>query len=87
MKTYSLSKTGIDRYVWDVEAYIAERLSVDQAERLTSPLRWYIGTGRASTAFIRGMITLRPFVIARVLLKGGADEEVVNALKKRVKCD
>ena len=87
MKTYTISKTGIDRYIWDVEAYIAERLGIDQAERLAAPLRWYIETGRASAAFLRSMTALRPFVIARILLKGGTEEEAVNALKKRVKCD
>lgn len=48
------------------------------------PLRWYIASGRASSPFIRKLLSIRPDVIARILISGGSDQEIVSRIKARI---
>ncbi len=82
-----LSKTAINDYMWKVKLYLMERYGVDQAVLEAYPLRWYVYTGRASAEFLRKMLTVKPFVLARILHKGfasGSDNETLRKIKARV---
>lgn len=82
---YSISSTGIDSYLWDTTHYLMERYGVDAAERMVSPLRYYLDTGRGSVPFLRLLLGTKPFIIARILAKGGADADIIMAIKRRVR--
>lgn len=83
-RTVSISKTLIDSYLWSVLSYLRGKCGVDGADRALSPLQWYVVTGRASTDFLGRLVQVKPYVIGRILLKGGSDLEVIEAVKKRV---
>lgn len=59
-------------------------ISYSQAELLVEPLAWYIQTGRAPMPFMRKLIEIRPFLIARRLAKGGSTNEAVERIKEFV---
>ena len=76
--------TSIDNQLWNVKKALFSKVSVDEAGRKISPLTWYIGTGRASVQFLRWFIEAKPFVIARILMKGGSDDEIIARLKAKM---
>lgn len=78
-----IGKNSIDEALWDIESYIMNRKGVDVSHRLMSPLNWYVETGRASTQFLRWLVNVKPFVAARILMKGGTDRDVIDALKRK----
>lgn len=78
-----MSRTAIDNQIWAVTRYMMERIGVDAAQRAVSPLSWYIDTGRASIAFLHWFIDAKPFVVARILMKGGSDDSIIAALKAK----
>jgi len=78
-----MSYTTIDNQLWNVQKYMMNRIGCDAAYRAMSPLNWYVGTGRASVPFLRWLTEAKPFVIARLLMKGGSDEEIINRLKAK----
>lgn len=78
-----IGKDSIDEALWDIESYIMSREGVDAAYRLMSPLNWYVETGRASTQFLRWLVNVKPFIAARILMKGGTDQNVIDALKNK----
>ena len=82
-----MSRTQIDSMIWSIQKALMDRFGVTMSERMVSPLVWYIDTGRASCAFIRALASVRPFLIARDLAKGGSDEEIINRICRRIKYD
>ena len=94
MKKYSLSPFGIDQYLYAVEDSawkIINRTEVSprfEGWPLTAspvaPLRWYISTGRIPTPFLKTLLTVRPDVIARLLLKGGTDDDIIARIRSKL---
>ena len=91
--SYPLSPEGIDSYLFSVRMS-AYRMLIKQPDSplrvydasvdAIRPLSWYVNTGRAPTPFIKTMLRIRPDVIARLLLKGGSDQEVIERIKTKV---
>lgn len=79
-----MSYTLIESRLWDVQTWLARRYTVDTAEGILAPLRWYIWTGRASVPFLRAYCEAKTFVIGRILIKGGSYDEIIARLKKRL---
>lgn len=73
-----------DRYIWKVEAYLMRKYGVDEAKRMIDPLCWYIATARASVDFLWKLTDTKPFVIGRILARGGSYDEVINNIKMRI---
>lgn len=89
MKKYPLSCYGIDQYLYAVNDSAWRMLNRSATPWMYGtqpvyPLNWYISSGRAPTPFIRQLLTVRPDVIARILLKGGSDQDVVQRIKNRI---
>lgn len=60
---------------------------IDESLNIVYPLSWYVTTGRASSAFIKAMYNVKPYVMARILVKGyatGSHDDVVTAIKNKV---
>ena len=81
----SISRTAIDEHVWLITRYLWERYGVDAGNRMISPLNWYISTGRASVDFLHKFVAAKPCVIGRILAKGGADDDILRAIRGRIK--
>ena len=88
MKKYPLSPFGIDQYLYAVEdsAYkLSDRYDYPfPVSVVAAPLRWYIATGRASGSWLRSLLSIRPDVIARRLLQGGTDMEVIDRINQLI---
>lgn len=85
MAKYSISKTGIDSFLWDVKQSAYIKLGdTRRAENAVSALVWYVNTGRASSEFLNCLFTFSPSVVANSLIKGGSDLEKIARLKKSV---
>lgn len=83
MRKYTISATGIDNYLWDLEAASWKLASSMKAGAdSVRPIIRYVRTGRASADFLLEMFSHRPQTIARRCLLGGSDEEIVNRVKK-----
>jgi hypothetical protein len=82
---YSISSTGIDNYLYDVTHYLMEHHGIDTAYRMASPLQYYLNTGRGSTQFLHKLLETKPYIIARILAKGGADSDIMDAIKRRIR--
>ena len=80
-----MSANRIDEYLYSIERILMQSYGVDQARRYMMPLHWYIYTSRASATFLRLLLDSKPFVIARVLAKGGSDENVIDNVCKKIK--
>lgn len=76
--------TSIDDQLWNVKKALFSKVSVDEAGRIISPLSWYISTGRASIPFLKWFLSAKPFVVARLLMKGGSDDEIIARLKAKM---
>jgi len=89
MNKYPFDCYGIDKYIYAVNDSAWKILNKEDRQWFFGtepvyPLNWYISSGRASSMFIRKLITVRPDVIARILVKGGSDQEAVANIKKRI---
>lgn len=89
MKKYPFDCYGIDQYIYAVNDSAWKILNKeDRAWHFGTepvyPLNWYISSGRAPTPFIKRLLTVRPDVIARILIKGGTDLEIVDRIKSRI---
>ncbi len=84
-KTYTISLTGIDAYIWDVQKYIMDKAGVDASNRLIYPLKRYINTGRASCEFMRRLFDVSPLRMSRILMKSGSDDDIIRDIKRVVK--
>ena len=76
----------IDEYIWEVELYLMKRYGTMATARLIYPLAWYIRTGRASADFEKRLMTIKPYVIGRLLAKGDGmtHDEMVSLIKRKV---
>lgn len=79
----SVSATNIENALWDVRFSLESKTGCRAADRLISPLSYYINTGRAPVDFLRWFVNEKPATVARILAKGGADEAVIRALKAK----
>ncbi len=89
MERNSISHLVIDKYLWDVQDRIMKKhgYSFDQSYNVLYPLSYYINTGRASAAFLHNVQFVKPFVMARLLVKKyehGTVDECIAAFKKKV---
>lgn len=73
---------AVENGLWRITTVLADKYGCDEAGRDMAPLAWYIGTGRATTAFLRALLTAKPFMVARRLHKGGSYAEVLAEVKK-----
>lgn len=89
MERNSISHLVIDKYLWDVQDRIMKKhgYSFDQSYNVLYPLSYYINTGRASAEFLHNVQFVKPFVMARLLVKKyehGTVDECIAAFKKKV---
>lgn len=86
MNKYSISHSGIDAFLWDVNRAVYGKLGdTKETENTVLALVWYVNTGRASSDFLRQLFTFSPRVIANSLMKGGSDLDKIERIKKAVK--
>ena len=78
---------AVDTHVWGVKSYLMRKYGCDAADRMISPLTWYISTGRASAGFLRAFMATKAYVIGRILANGGSDDEVILAIRRKLKLD
>lgn len=79
-----ISRTVLDNYIWNVKLYMMKHYGCNTADREIDPLVWYINTGRASVQFLGRMIERKPYMIGRLLHKGGSVDEAINRLHEFV---
>lgn len=79
-----MSYITVDNYIWQVARYIADRKGVDAGIRATDPLAWYVNTGRASAGFLERLVDTKPYIIARLLMKGGSYDEAIARLRAKL---
>lgn len=85
MKKYENTYWGIDDYIYAVQQYMVTKgMFLDDAIRETYALSWWISTGRAGAESISRLLQKQPFVIARVLMKGGSIQEQVDNIKRKI---
>ena len=89
MKKDPLNYYGIDQYLYAVNDSAWRILNRSNTPWMYGtqpvyPLNWYISSGRAPTPFIRQLLTIRPDVIARILIRGGSDQEIVQRIRNRI---
>ena len=92
MKKYPVDPYGIDQYLYDVNDS-AWKL-IDRSGRGwcfgTEPvaaLKRYIVFGRATAPFLEKLLSVRPDCIARILVGGGSEQDVMTMIKKRIGFD
>lgn len=83
-KYISVSATVIDSTLYAIRKSLMKKHGVDGSARIIDPLVWYINSGRASTAFLGKLIEAKPFMVGRVLEKGGSHDEAVRNVKKYI---
>ena len=83
---YTLSYSGVDQFLYDVFAH-AWKISGEErkAEVACGAIKWYIATGRASSDFLRAMLSSDPRHIAKLSLQGGSDDEILARIKTYLK--
>lgn len=83
-KHTSISATVIDSTLYAIRKSLMSKHGVDGSTKIIDPLIWYISSGRASTVFLRNLIEAKPFMVGRVLAKGGSYDEVIRNIKKYI---
>lgn len=76
-----INTTAIDEKLWQVRKYLMERYGCDKADIIIDPLVWYIGTGRASVAFLKAFLQSKTFMTARKLAKARTHDMAIGSLK------
>ena len=79
-----MSYTKIDDYLWKVRSYMMRQYGCTTADREIDPLVWYVRTGRATIDFLKRLYAVKPYIIARILHKGGSHLEAIEAIKSRI---
>lgn len=84
-----VSSLNTEEYLWKVQKNIIDKhkYSYDQSCNVLYPLSYYVNTGRASGTFLRRMSLVKPFVMARILVKGyssGSVDDCIKIIKKKV---
>lgn len=77
----TVSFTTIQDGLWEIERCLMQRYGVDTARRDMYPLSWYVNTGRASAAYLRKLLSCKPYMVARKLHQGGSVDEVLTRVK------
>lgn len=80
-----MSSTKTESMMWEIKSYLMRKYGCEPAEREMYALEWYIYTGRASTLFLQKLYNAKPYMIGRILHKGGSDEEIINRIKNYIK--
>lgn len=62
----------------------ANALILEDANGMLSPLQYYLDTGRGSSQFLHNLLGTKPYIIARILAKGGSDSDIMSAIKRRI---
>ena len=83
-KPVSIDYISVDNYLWEVRHRLTLKYGTNESASDIAPLSWYIGTGRASTDFLRALLSCKPFMIARKLHEGGSYEEVMRRVKEYI---
>ena len=78
-----------DDYIYAVQKCVMFKhgKGISESLNIIYPLSWYLTTGRASASFIKAMYEVKPYVMARLLVKGyydGSHDDVIAAIKKKV---
>ena len=86
MKTYTINVYSIDEYLWDVQKSMWKTLTMNETSVAIDPLKYYVKTGRASTAFLRKLIQVKPYVMARYLIKirNNSVDHAIELIKQKV---
>ena len=76
-------------YIYKVQKWVMfkHNKGISESLNIIYPLSWYLTTGRASVSFVKAMYEVKPYVMARLLVKGyntGSHDDVVKAIKKKV---
>ena len=82
-----MSSTKIESCIWEIQLYLMNHYGCTAADREIAPLKWYVNTGRASLQFLHKLIDAKPFVIARILHKGGSDDSIIASIKTKLNLD
>lgn len=82
-KPRPISATSIDAYMYCIETYLWKKHTLDESDRIIAPLRWYIGTGRASVTFLHRLMDIRPYVVGRLLMQGGSYDETILRIRRK----
>lgn len=83
-RTTHVSQTMIDNTLWAIQKSLHNQHGVTGAERIIAPLLWYINTGRASMNFLGKLVQKKPYLIGRVLAKGGSYDEAIQRVKEYI---
>lgn len=83
-KPVSIDYISVDNYLWEVRRRLMHKYGTNESYIDVAPLAWYIGTGRASTDFLRALLSCKPFMIARKLHEGGSYEEVIRRVNEYI---
>ena len=75
---------ALENYIADLKLYISKKEDSQTADRMISPLVYYINTGRASTDFIKNLLNTKFYSIYTVLRKQETDYRIIQLLKKKV---
>lgn len=81
MKTVRIDRAAVNAGLWLIQRYLMQRYGVDESERDIAPLVWYVETGRACPDFIRAVLTVKPFMVARKLHEGGTYDDAIKRVK------
>lgn len=65
----------IDEQIWKVYRYLSDKYGTKRADIDIYPLRWYINTGRASAAYLRAFLSVKPYMVGRKLHNGGGSHD------------
>ena len=79
-----ISSTSVDSYMYSVWRVLAVLEGCREADRRCTPLRRYVNTGRASTPFLKALLTKPPHRIAELLREPGSDDAIVDSIKEEV---
>lgn len=77
----SITYNNMEWYCVDVMDAM-KGMTYDQKRITVAPLSDYIFSGRATCDFCRALINTKPYLIARRLLQGGSDQEIMKRIKK-----
>ena len=83
-RTTHVSDALIDMFLWNVRHYLERKYGSREAERMSDPLFWYVRTNRASLDFLGKLIEKKPYLIGRVLAKGGSYDEAIQRVKNYI---
>ena len=76
----------VENKIWEIQMWLVqhERWTLDTAQRYIAPLNWYVATGRASTEFLKSLVSAKTFVVGRVLVNTyGNYDETIQALRRK----